>query len=306
MRWKIPVKSSRALARAGLLIAVLSGGASAARAQALASGRANRGMNLYESFAGSSSSSGSVFNMSNTLGYDFNALMGMDVNVPFYFVLPPAQKNGFAQSATGLGDLSMDGRLTLESPVLDYLPTATIMFPTGSTTKGFSTGSVTYDFDNRFEHVWDPITPFLDADVGNSLNNGANRYHHVIQRPYLTLGKVANFMVGTDVRLTDRWTVSGDAYKVVPWGPQTVFSRIVRPGKVGKGGKHHRTYEIVQRQVGGARIVDDDGFDASVAFSPNHFIDLTLAFDRSFHYALNTISFSVGFNISQILSRGRD
>jgi len=144
------------------------------------------------------------------------------------------------------------------------------------------------------------------VDVGNNLNNSASRYHHVIQRPYLTLGKVANFMVGTDFRLTDRWTVSGDAYKVVPWGPQTVFSRIVRPGKVGKGGKHHRTYEIVQRQVGGARIVDDDGFDASVAFSPNHYIDLTLAFDRSIHYALNTISFSVGFNVSQILSRGRD
>jgi hypothetical protein len=306
MRWKIPAKSSRALACAGLLIAALSGGASAARAQALASGRANRGMNLYESFAGSSSSSGTVFNMSNALGHDFTAWVGMDITVPVYFVLPPSQKNGFAASATGLGNLSVDGRLTLDSPVLDYLPTATITFPTGSTTKGFSTGSVTYDFDNRFEHECDPITPFLDVDVGNSLNNGTSRYHHVIQRPYLTLGKVANFMVGTDVRLTDRWTVSGDAYKVVPWGPQTVFSRIVRPGKVGKGGKHQRTYEIVQRQVGGAGIVDDDGFDASVAFSPNHYIDLTLAFDRSIHYALNTISFSVGFNISQILSRGRD
>jgi hypothetical protein len=52
--------------------------------------------------------------------------------------------------------------------------------------------------------------------------------------------------------------------------------------------------------------VSDDGFDASVAFSPNHFIDLTLALDRSVHYALNTISFSVGFNISQMTSRGRD
>jgi len=300
-----PAKSSHALACAGLLIAALSGGASAARAQALASGRANRGMKLYESFGGSSSSSGTVFNMSNAVGYDFTAWLGMDISVPLYFVLPPAQKNGFAASATGLGNLSVDGRLTLESPVLDYLPTATITFPTGSTTKGFSTGSVTYDFDNRFEHEWDTITPFVDMDVGNSLNSGASRYHHTIQRPYLTVGKVANFMVGSDFRLTDRWSVSADAYKVVPWGPQTVFSRIVRPGKVGKGGKHHRTYEIVQRQVGGARIVDDDGFDASVAFSPNHYIDLTLGFDRSIHYALNTISFSVGFNISQILSRGR-
>jgi hypothetical protein len=92
----------------------------------------------------------------------------------------------------------------------------------------------------------------------------------------------------------------------MPWGPQTLFSRIVRPGTIGKGGKHNRTFEIVQRQVGGAMLISDDGFDASVAFSPITSIDLTLAFDRSVHYALNTLSFGVGFNISQILSRGRD
>jgi hypothetical protein len=263
-------------------------------------------MNLYETFSGSSSSSGSVFNMSNTLGYDFTRQLGMDLTVPIYFVLPPTQKNGFAASATGLGNLSIDGRLSLETPVVDYLPTITIAFPTGSTTKGFSTGTVTYDFDNRFEHEWGLITPFFDVDVGNSLNNGSSPTRRQIQRPYLTLGKVANFMVGSEIQLTDRWTVSADVYKVMPWGPQTLFSRIVRPGTIGKGGKHNRTFEIVQRQVGGAMLISDDGFDASVAFSPITSIDLTLAFDRSVHYALNTLSFSVGFNISQILSRGRD
>jgi hypothetical protein len=306
MRWTISSETYRGLACACLLIATLAGSASAARAQALPSGRANRGMNLYETFAGSSSSSGSVFNMSNTLGYDFSRQLVMDLTVPIYFVLPPAQKNGFAASATGLGNLSIDGRLSLETPVVDYLPTLTIAFPTGSTTKGFSTGAVTYDFDNRFEHEWGLITPFFDVDVGNSLNNGSSSTRRHIQQPYVTLGKVANFTVGPEVHLTDRWTVSADVYKVVPWGPQTLFSRIVRPGAIGKGGKHNRTFEIVQRQVGGAKLVSDDGFDASVAFSPTHSIDLTLAFDRSVHYALNTISFSVGFNVSKILSRGRD
>ena len=294
------------MACASLLIVVLGGGASVTRAQALPAGRANRGMSLYETFEGSSSSSGSVFSLSNTVGYDFTRQLGMDLTLPIYIVLPPTQKNGFAASATGLGNFSMDGRLSLELPLVDYSPTATITFPTGSTTKGFSTGAVTYDFDNRFEHEWGLITPFFDVDVGNSLNNGSSSFRRVIQRPYLTLGKIANFMVGSEVHVTDCWTVSADAYKVVPWGPQTVFSRIVRPGTIGKGGKHNRSFEIVQRQVGGARLVSDDGFDASVAFSPNHSIDLTLAFDRSVHYALNTVSFSVGFNISQILSSRRD
>ena len=269
------------------------------------SGRANQGMSLYESFQGSSSSSGSVFSMSNTVGYDFTRQFGMDLTLPIYFILPPSQKNGFAASTTGLGNFSMDGRLSLELPLVNYSPTATITFPTGSTTKGFSTGTVTYDFDNRFDHELGLLTPFFDVDVGNSLNSGSSTYGRV-QRPYLTLGKVANFMVGSEVHLTDRWTVSVDAYKAVPWGPQTMFSRLVRPGTVGKGGKHNRTFETVQRQVGGANLVSDDGFDASVAFSPNHFIDLTLALDRSVHYNLNTISFSVGFNISQLTSRGRD
>jgi hypothetical protein len=281
------------------------GVATASRAQALPSGRANRGINVYETFQGSYSSSGSVFNMSNTVGYNFSRQFGMDVTVPLYFVRPPAT-NGFAGSAAGLGNLSIDARLALESSLLNYSPTATITFPTGSTTKGFSTGSVTYDFDNRLEHDFDRVTPFFDADLGNSSNNGNNRSRRGIQRPFVTLGKVAELMAGTDVHLTDRVTLSADAYDVWPWGPQTVFSQIVLPGAVGEGGKHNRTFEIAQKQVGGASLVTDDGADVSVAFSPTHSIDLTLAFDRSFHYALDTISFSVGFNISQILSHKHD
>lgn len=305
MRLTIPSERGRRLTCTCFLIAMLFAGASAARGQAIPSGRANRGINVYETFAGSSSSSGSVFDMTNTVGYDFSRQFGMDITVPVYFVRPPSN-NGFAGSAAGLGNLSMDARLALELPLVSYSSTATLTFPTGSTTKGFSTGSVTYDFDNRFEHDFSRITPFFDGDVGNSSTNGNNRSRRGVQRPYMTLGKVAELMVGTDVHLTDRVTLSADAYDVWPWGPQTVFSRIVLPGTVGQGGKRNRTFEIVQRQIGGAKLVTDDGADVSVAFSPTHSIDLTLAFDRSFHYALNTISFSVGFNISQILSRGRD
>jgi hypothetical protein len=305
MKLTSPLAGGRTIACACFLLAMLFAGASAARAQALPSGRANRGMKLYETFAGSSSSSGSVFNITNTLGYDFTGHIGVDVSLPIYFVRPPAN-NGFAGSAAGIGNPSIDARLSLELPLLDYSPTATVSFPTGSITKGYNTGSVTYDLDNRFEHDFSRLTPFFDVDVGNSLNNGSSATRHQIQRPYMTLGKAANFMAGFDVHPADRWTVSADGYEAVPWGPQTVFSRIVLPGTVGKGGQHNRSFEIFQQQDGGAELVSDDGADASVAFSPTHSIDLTLAFDRSFHYALNTISFSVGFNNSQILSRKHD
>lgn len=303
MGWKLASRPCHGLSRVSLLCAILTCGVAVGHAQALSSGRANQGISLYESFQGSESSSGSVFNVNNTFGYDFSSQLGIDFTVPIYFAQPPAQQSGFAASAKGIGNVSVDGRLSLDLLLVDYSPTVTLAFPTGNTTSGFSTGSTTYDFDNHFDHEFGLITPFFDVDVGNSLNNGSSPTRTVIERPYLTLGKVANFMIGPEVHLTDRLTLSADVYKVVPWGPQTVFSRVVRAGTTGKGGAKNRTYEIVQKQVGGAKLVDDDGFDASVAFSPTHFMDLTLAFDHSMHYDLNTVSFSVGFNMSQLFSR---
>src|SRR3979411_365704 len=217
MRWPLPSGYYRGITCACLLLAMLGNYASAARAQALPSGRARPGLNLYETFAGSRSSSGSVLNMSNTVGYDFTRRLGMDITVPFYFVLPPTKTNGFAGAASGLGNLSVDGRLSLELPLVDYHPTLSISFPTGNMTKGFSTGTVTYDVDNRFDHQLGIFNPFFDVDVGNSLSNGSSTIRRGVQRPYLTLGKVANFTVGSEIQLTDRFTLSADVYKTVPW-----------------------------------------------------------------------------------------
>ncbi|MBZ5660331.1 MAG: hypothetical protein LAO08_07970 [Acidobacteriia bacterium] len=277
-----------------------------ASAQAWHSGKVRPTMTVYSTLDGSYSSSGSVIQMSNDVGYNFSPLLGMDAVVPVYFVLPPAQKSAFSSATTGIGNFAVDGRLSLSLLVVDYQPTATIAFPTGSATKGFSTGTVTYDIDNHFERDLGLITPFLDIDVGNSLNNGSRPGHAKVQRPYLTLGKVAEFTVGPQIQLFDRWSVSGDVYQVVPWGTQMIYSRILRPGSSGAGGRHNRVFEIAQRTVGGAKLVSDDGYDASVEFSPTRYLDLTAAFDRSIHYALNTLTFSAGFNLTEIFSRNRE
>jgi hypothetical protein len=306
MKRAFPAANLRGAAGIGILIILLGLGVPAIQAQAWPSGKVRQGMTVYSTLAGSYSSSGSVFQMSNDVGYNFTPHLGMDAVVPIYFILPPAQKSAFATATTGIGNFAMDGRMSLSLFVVDYQPTATIAFPTGSITKGFSTGSVTYDLDNHFERDFGFVTPFLDADVGNSLNNGSRPGHNKIQRPYLTLGKVANFMAGPQFQITDRLTLSGDVYQVVPWGPQTLFSRIVRPGSEGKGGQHNRVLEIAQKTVGGAKLISDDGYDASVEFSPNKFVDLTLAFDRSIRYALNTVTFIAGFNLSEMFSHRRE
>ena len=304
MKSPLPAVCRRAMGLCSLTIAAVAFGAVRAHAQARFAGQANHGMNAYATLEGSSSSSGSIFDMNNMVGYDFNPALGFDVGAPFYFIAPPAQP-GVASTAAGVGNFYVDGRMALESRVVDYLPTATVTFPTGNTSKGLSTGSVTYDLDSRFQRDFGVWTPFFDMDVGNSLDNTNNPDVRVIHRPFLTLGKVAEFKTGPEVHVTNRITLSADYYRVVPWGPQTVISRVVRPGTTGKDVKSGRVYEVVQRTVGGANLVSDNGFDASVAVSPKRFMDLSLALNHSTHYALNTVSFSVGFNLTQMFSRNR-
>ena len=279
-------------------------GALGLHAQALPAGRTSPGIGLYSTFEGSSSISGTVFDMSNTVSYNFTKHLGVDLTVPVYFVLPPLTPvKGIASSTTGLGNVALDAHLTIPLLFVDYSPTGTIAFPTGSTTKGFSTGAVTYDLDNRFEHDFGIVSPFIEVDIGNSVNNMSSPRRRVIRRPFLTFGNMAQFTAGPEIQILGRLTVSADAYKVVPWGPQTVFSRIVKPGKTGVGGTHHRVYEISQITGGGANLVEDDGFDASIAFSPTRYLDLTVAANHSIFYSLDTISLSVGLNVSQILAR---
>jgi len=299
MKRKIPVAPFVIWARILFLIAILTASAVRARGQAEPTGRGGHGVKLYVAFEDSGSSSGSVMQMSNTLGYDFTKSLGADVILPLYFVLPPSQKDGFAAPATGLGNVALDARGSLDLWLVDYSPTATVAFPTGSTTKGFSTGSITYDLDNNFEHDFGLVAPFLDVDVGNSLDNGSNPARKKIQRPYLTLGNVANFTAGPQFHLPKRVTLSGDIFYTLPWGPQTLLSRIVRPGSTGKA-LHNRRYEIASKTIGGATLIQDEGFDASVAYSPTRYLDLTVAFNRSVRFDLDTFSFTVGFNLSKM------
>lgn len=289
-----------------LFIALIVLPATSLRAQALHSGRAGQVLSIYESFDGSTGPSGSLLRMSNNVGYDLNRWLGMDLNLPLYFVVPPVQQSGFSPAVPNLGNLAVDGRLSLVLPFVDYQPTVTIAFPTGSVAKGFGTGTVTFDADNHFSHDFGFITPFLDVDVGNSLNNGNGPFRSKVQLPYMTLGDLAEFKAGPELHFPRRLTVSGDLYDVMPWGAQTVFSRVVRPGWVGTGGTHGRTYELFSRTDGGAELVKDNGYDVAVEYGATRFLDLGAGFNHSANYDLNTFSLSVGISISQLLSRRHD
>lgn len=294
---------TRLFGKMGLLMAGLAISVSGARAQALPTGHTAPGIDFYTILEGSTSPSGTVSDMRNTVSYTLKGSLAADLTVPIYFVVPPVQPAGFAPAAIGLGNVALDARATIPLFFADYSPTATVAFPTGSTAMGLSAGIVTYDLDNRLDRTFGLITPFAEVDIGNSENNMSSPTRRVVQRPYLTVGYMAMLSAGPEVRLFHLLTLSADAFYVEPWGAQTVFSRIVRPGITGGGGTHNRVYEVAYKTVGGPSLVRDDGVDASAAFSPTRFMDLTVAFNRSLLYDLDTVSVSLGFNISRILAR---
>lgn len=293
-----------------VLIALLCLPVSSVWAQALHSGRAGSGISLYEAIDGSSSPSGSLLRISNDVGFNFRRMLGVDLVLPIYFVIPPVQQNGFSPATPSLGSLAIGAHVSLPLPLVEYTPALTIAFPTGSVSKGLSTGTVTYDLDNHFQHGFGlvPLAAFLDADVGNSLNNGNGPYRSRVQLPFLTFGKLAELKAGAEFHFLDDLTVSADGYDVIPWGAQTMYSCILRPGSVGTGGTHNRAYELFPITDGGPGLTRDDGYEVAVGYAPRHFLnlrflDFTAGYSHSVHYDLNTLSLGIGLNVSQLLSR---
>ncbi len=258
-----------------------------------------RGITLYESFEGSSSTDGQVMDLNSTAGYVFNKHFSWDVGIPVFFVRGKTS-TGNKTSSNGIGDAYTDFRFSFNNPAVNYVTTLTGAAPSGDTAKGRSTGRATFNWGNNFSREFGRWTPFANLGLGNSLYS--TRAFH---RPFLTLGKVANFEAGTSFDLGHSVSVSASAYDVAPWGQQKVFSRIVTKSSGGGGGpvKHGRVFESAAETTGGADLVRDNGFNAALDISPTGFLDLELAYSRSVHYQLNTISFSVGFNLGSIFHR---
>jgi len=270
----------------------------------LPAGRVRGGLNLYEKFEGSSSpGGGTAFDMNTSLGYDFGSHLGADVGVPVYFTTPPPASKLLASQATGLGDAYLDLRFKIRNPLLDFTSMPSASFPTGSVSKGFSTGQINFNWDNEVEHTFGRFTPFLDGDPGNGLNNITNPHTRVIRRSFVTIGNEVQFTGGSDVDLFGPFSVDVDAYDVTPWGPQEILSRILKKGTVTvKGVKHNRYYAVNALTKGGANLVRDNGYDAALDATLKRFVLLELGYDYSVHYASGTVFFSAAFNVSQMFS----
>jgi len=268
-------------------------------------GKVTHALRLYEKFEGSAASGADVFDMNTSIGYDFNRIFGVETGVPVYFVTPAPSAKLLSSQSNGIGDMYIDFRFALSNALFDFTSTPSFAFPTGDTSKGFSTGHVGFTWDNEMAHSIGRFTPYLSIAPGNGLNNISNPHTRVVHRNFITLGKEAEFTAGSDVDLFGPFSVNLDAYDVVPWGRQEVLSRIVKKGTVTVNGvKHNRYYAVNSVTTGGANLAKDNGYDAALDAALGHFVLVEVGYDYSVRYAEGTAFFSIGFDLSRLISRG--
>jgi hypothetical protein len=281
---------------------------------AIATAPAGQGQGGYEPgwtlgtrFAGSVTSDGSVYNLGTAAGYDFSRHLAADFGVPVFFVVTPPsiqQSNPGAVSGTGLGDVFGDFRLNLPGQPLNSVSGIHFTVPTGDVSKGLSTGHVTWNLTNHLDHAFGDFSPFLNTTVGNTILD--TRHFH---RPYITYGYNAAFEAGLEVD-PGKFSFAASAYDILPWGNQTVYSRVYRCGKSAhcsaNGDSHDRKgYLNSSVTAGSADLVRDNGFNASADFQPVRHLDLEFDYSRSIPLHLNIFSFGVGVDLSWLLHKPR-
>jgi hypothetical protein len=280
-----------------LPILILAGTVSAAaQGFSIPTGKTPDRLDWNESLQGSTGSSGQEMELLNTAAFHFGRY-SVGAGIPVYFnraILPNS-----VTTSEGVGDFSITFGATWNNSIVNYATALTGSAPTGDANKGFGTGHATFDWNNRIDHSFKRFTPFLDAGVANTLTD--TLYFH---RPFTSFGYLAHGEAGVDVDLTHAFTLTASAYKIAPWGTQTIISRDVVSGAVGSGGSNGRVFEVNHITTGPASLNYDDGFSGGISFRAAPYLNLDLGFTRSFSFAFNTFSWGINVDMSRLISRG--
>ena len=249
-------------------------------------------------FGGTSDSDGQVYELNSSVGYDFNPHFGVAIGTPVYFINPSSSAGG--TSSSGLGDPYLALLLRYPGSVLNFGSTLAGAAPVGDSKKGLSTGRATFDWNNRFEHGFSNLTPFVEIGIANTTPDSLN-----FLRPYTTLGFNTHIKGGAGHDVWKFISVEASGYDIIPSGQQTVFSRVNQGQGTGGTVHHGRVFEGNQQTKGGASIAQDDGFSAAVDASPGRVLDMELAYTRSLVYDLNSVSFSIDVNLGHLYRRNQ-
>ncbi len=258
-----------------------------------------KGLIWYEGLTGTSSSLGTVSRFDSTLGYNFNHHFSVDFGAPILFVQASSSATTTSlRSASGIGDMYTDLRLTLRNSLVNFVSNVRGTVPTGSTKNGFSSGRATADWSNHFDRSFGHVTPFADLGVANTVPDSA-----YFVRPYTTLGLTGHFDGGASIRVLPLLNFRASAYAIEPSGQQKLFSRFLnRQTSVSNpGASHAPVFQTSPETTGTADIARDHGFSLGFDSSPFHLIDLAVGYTHSASFSLDTVYFGVGVNLARLL-----
>jgi len=250
------------------------------------------GWTSYVQFGGSTNTDGQIFQLNSSVGYTFTKHFGIDVGIPVYFVHASSTTG---VSGSGVGNPFADLRWKVLNPAVNYISGLTGSAPLGNSKLGLSTGRATFDWTNHFDHSFAMVTPFVEAGLSNTTSDSL-----LFVRPYTTLGMNGHFLGGARIAIWKRISVGGSLYDIAPFGNQTVFSRVAGT-PASPASSHGHGFQTTQQTTGSAVIARDNGFSVFAIYSPNTVIDTELGYTRSVHYDLDTVSFSLGFNVGRLL-----
>jgi hypothetical protein len=270
--------------------------------QNLPAAEPQKGFTGFEEFQGTVNSDSKIFKLDSNAGYDFNKHFGVFAGMPLYFAntqTTTTQVNGTATTTTtnvtnnGLGNAYFGLAMRAPNKNLDYSSTITFAAPTGSTSKGFSSGRANADWDNRFEHSFNRLTPFFDGGLANAVPDS-----QLSTRPFTSLGLLTHLEEGGEVELVKHFSVGGSGYEIVPFGNQKVFSKIVGKGQSGKG-KGKNNFDL-NAETSGTGLTRENGFNSWIAFDPTPLLRVELGFSRSMTYDLNSFGFNLRMNLGKL------
>ncbi|HET9401154.1 MAG TPA: hypothetical protein VFO34_09395 [Candidatus Acidoferrales bacterium] len=242
-----------------------------------------KGFTWIESYEGSGDSSGWISDVNSTAGYNFGEHFGVYFGVPYYLFHPSTTKTGLT-AASGLGNPYLGFNVSKKSSLVNFSTGINASAPISSSKKdGLSTGRVTFDWSNHFDHDFGWVKPFATFGVANSVPD--TRYFF---RPFTSLGKLAHFEIGPEFDLGDKFSVTISGYAITPWGTQKTFER----GNSGPGGGE---------KTGTASLTRDNGMNLGFDYNLTRTIDAYAGYSRSTALSANTFSVGVSFNIAEAL-----
>lgn len=214
-------------------------------------------------------------------GYNFNDVFSVDATIPIYFYRLAESRSTHPKPTAQLvnqrgepGDVVLGFHAQFVPRLFQYQLTGLVTAPTGDQDYGLTTGRVTFDISNHFEHTFGRITPTLEIGAGDS----TTLINRTVTKNYTSLGPLAHFQVGIGVGLLRGISFEADAYEQLPIGDQKIYG----PSRKGK-----------PTVVTGHNVTEDNGFTNTLDVPLSGHFTLSGYYSRSLRIHSDTAA--IGF-----------